>query len=213
MEAVDPSKLGDKQRRAVADNLKKMVAKLQPGQQGQLSDSITQLAEGLDSKNLSQCKACLSKLAAACKKQGQCKKIGQCMSCQLNRLAQCKCQCRSQCMSNNVAKSDSPSQSAGMGVSGKPLGDKSTEIQSTRQQEQLTGTQGEGPSETEILQAPEGQQQAARQYAARYNKFRREAEAVLNSEPLPMSHRETVRTYFEAIRPSYETDAIEREAQ
>lgn len=213
MEAVDPSKLGDKQRRAVADNLKKMVAKLQPGQQGQLSESITQLAEGLDSKNLSQCKQCLSKLASACKKQGQCKKIGQCMSCQLNRLAQCKGQCRGQCMSNKVAKSNSPSQKAGMGASGKPLGEQATEIDSVRQQEQLTGTQGEGPSESEILQAPEGQQQAARQYAAKYNKFRREAEAVLNSEPLPMGHRETVRTYFEAIRPNSETDAIEREAR
>ena len=208
LKQIDPDQLGDKQRRAVADNMKKMLSKLQPGQQGQLSETISQLAEGLDSKNSSECKKCLSKLASQCKSQGQCKKAGNCMSCQLNRLAQCKSQCRGQCNSNSVAKSNSPSTKAGKGASGQPLGDKATELDSNRQQQQLAGAQGEGPSETEILQAPEGEQQAVRQYAARYNKFKREAEAVLNSEPLPMGHRETVRTYFEAIRPNSETDEL-----
>ncbi len=205
--SIDPAAVSDKQRRAVADNLKKMVSKLKPGQQGQLSDTISQLAEGLESKNESQCKQCLSKLASACKTQGQCKKIGNCMACQLNRLAQCKSQCRGQSAGNGVAKSDSPSQSAGSGASGQPLGEQATSINSVRQEQQLSGAQSDGPSETEILQAPEGEQQAARQYAARYNRFRKEAEAVLDSEPLPMGHRETVRTYFEAIRPANDIDA------
>ncbi len=204
--SMDPSKMGDKQRRAVADNLKKMVAKLKPGQQGELSNTISQLAEGLESKKQGQCKKCLSKLASACKKQGQCKKIGNCMSCQLNRLAQCKSQCRGQCQGNGVAKSNSPSQKAGTGATGNPFGDQSTSINSVRNEQQLDGVQGEGPSETELLQAPQGVQRVARQFAAKYNKFQREAEAVLNSEPLPMGHRETVRTYFEAIRPS--SDAL-----
>ena len=207
LEAVDPSQMGDKQRRAVADNLKKMLSKLKPAQQGQLSNSISELAEGLDSKNMSQCKKCLSKLASECKQQGQRKKIGNCMSCQLNRLSQCKSECRGQCQSDSVAKSDSPSQKAGRGASGQPLGDQATKIDSVRNEEMLTGQQSEGPSETEILQAPEGEQNAVRQYQAKYNKFKREAEAVLNAEPLPMGHRETVRKYFEAIRPNNETEA------
>ncbi|QEG01719.1 hypothetical protein Mal15_57980 [Stieleria maiorica] len=212
LESVDPSKIGDKQRRAVADNLKKMVAKLSPGKNGQLSESIAQLAEGLSSKNMKECKACLSKLAGECKKQGQCKKIGQCMSCQLNRLSQCKGQCRSQCQSKIAKKSNSPSTKAGMASSGQPLGDKATNINSTRKEEQLTGVQGEGASETEITQAPEGEQNAVRAYAGKYNDFRRQAEAVLDSEPLPMGVRETVRTYFEAIRPNSEEAAATAEA-
>ncbi|WP_246146507.1 hypothetical protein [Rubripirellula lacrimiformis] len=207
LKAIDPSQIGDKQRRAVADNLKKMLSKLKPAQQGQLSDSISELAEGLDSKNPSECKKCLSKLASACKKQGQCKKIGNCMSCQLNRLSQCKSECRGQCQSNSVAKSDSPSSKAGQGASGQPLGDQATKLDSVRNEEMLTGQQSEGPSETEILQAPEGEQQAVRQLTAKYNKFKREAEAVLDTEPLPMGHRETVRKYFEAIRPTHETES------
>ncbi|MCA9136186.1 MAG: hypothetical protein KDB00_05490 [Planctomycetales bacterium] len=207
LNAVDPSKIGDKQRRAVADNLKKMVSKLSQGKNGQLSESISQLAEGLSNKDMKECKECLAKLAGQCKKQGECKKIGQCMSCQLNRLSECKGQCRGQCLSNVAKKSDSPSTKAGIASSGQPLGDKATRMDSTRKEEQLTGVQGEGPSETEITQAPEGEQDAARAYAGKYNEFRRKAEAVLDSEPLPMGVRETVRTYFEKIRPSNEEAA------
>lgn len=209
LEQVDPSQISDKQRRAVADNLKKMLAKLSPGKNGKLSESISQLSEGLSSKNMKECKECLSKLAKECKKAGQCKKIGQCMSCQLNRLSQCKSECRGQCQSNVAKKSDSPSTKAGKAASGQPLGDKATQIASTRREDQLTGVQGEGPSETEIMQAPEGEQQAARAFAGNYDKFRREAEAVLDNEPLPMGVRETVRTYFESIRPSNEEMATE----
>ncbi|MDM4016943.1 hypothetical protein [Roseiconus lacunae] len=206
LKAIDPSKIGDKQRRAVADNLKKMTAKLNPGQIGELSDSIKELAEGLDSKNMSECKKCLSKLSSECKKAGQCKKMGQCMACQLNRLSQCKGQCRGNCQSNIAKKSNSPSQKAGQASSGQPTGDNATNLASNRREEQLKGVQGEGPSETEVMQAPEGEQAAARAYKGKYDQFRREAEAVLDNEPLPMGVRETVRTYFESIRPSSESE-------
>ncbi|OYP39223.1 hypothetical protein [Rhodopirellula sp. MGV] len=209
LKAADPSQIGDKQRRAVADNLKKMVAKLNPGQIGQLSDSIKELAEGLDNKNMSECKKCLSKLASECKKAGQCKSLSECLSCQLNRLSQCKGECRGSCQSNIAKKSNSPSLNAGKASSGQPTGDTPTKLDSQRHEEMLTGAQGEGPSETEIMQAPEGEQAAARAFKGKYDQFRREAEAVLDSEPLPMGVRETVRTYFEAIRPNSESQLNE----
>ena len=127
------------------------------------------------------------------------------MACQLNRLSQCKGQCRGQCNGGNkVAKSDSPSQEAGKGASGQPLGDKATSLEGSRREEQISGAHSDGPTETEITQAPEGEQVAARAYAKKFNKFKREAEAVLDSEPLPLGHRETVQKYFESIRPSNE---------
>ena len=56
-----------------------------------------------------------------------------------------------------------------------------------------------------MIEAPEGEQSAARAYAQRYQKFRSQAEAVLDTEPLPLGHRETVRQYFENIRPDKES--------
>lgn len=210
LEKLDASKLSDKERRAVADNLKKYAAKLSPGQQGQLSEAASQLQEGLENQDASQCKSGVSKLAGLCKTQGLKKKIGECMACQLNRLSQCKSECRGQCNTpgNNVAKTDKPSQKWGMGKSGKANGDEATELASSRRQEQLTGQQGDGPSESETIESPEGEQDAVRQYAQRYREFRKQAEAVLDREPLPLGHRETVRQYFENIRPNQQTEAL-----
>lgn len=204
LEQFDPNELSDKERRAVADNLKKFLAKLPKGQQGQLCDAAQMLQEGLEDGDESQCKGGACKLAELCEKQGLCKKLGQCMTGQMNKLGQCKSACRGAGKKNGgqkVAKSDSPKNTWGRGASGKATGDQATNIDSTRREEKITGIQGDGPSESEILQAPEGEQDAARQFAKRYQKFRNEAEAVLDREPLPLGHRETVRTYFENIRP------------
>lgn len=204
LEKIDPANVSDKERRAVADNLKKFLAKLPSGQKGQLSGAATQIQEGLESENMSKCKDGLCKLASLCKKQGNCKKIGECMACQLNSLAQCKSQCRGQGKNGGekVAKSQSPSSKWGRGATGKANDGKATQLDSTRTEQQLSGLQGDGPSESEVIEAPEGEQDAVRQYASKYQKFRNEAEAVLDSEPLPLGHRETVRSYFENIRPS-----------
>ena len=60
---------------------------------------------------------------------------------------------------------------------------------------------GEGDSETETTHMPEGRQTAARKYSEQYQKYRRMSEAALNSEPIPLGHRQTIRRYFELIRP------------
>ena len=202
LEAIDPNAISDKERRAVADNLKKFMAKLDAGQKGQLSGAAAELQEGLEKSNPSKCKDGLCKLAGECKKQGNLKKIGECMACQLNRLGQCKGECRGQCQGNKLAKSNQPSQKAGKGSTGNPNDGPATTLQSSRTEQQLTGVQGDGPSESEVIEAPEGEQDAVRQYAKRYQQFRSQAEAVLDSEPLPLGHRETVRQYFENIRPA-----------
>lgn len=205
LKAIDPAAMSDKERRAVAEDLKKFLSKLSAGKQGKLSEAVGEIQAGLENKNNSQCKDGLCRLAGLCQSQARSQKIGECMACQLNRLAQCKSECRGACNnpSESVAKSQSPSQNWGKGASGNPAGE-ATQLDSTRRQEQLAGVQGEGPTETEVLEAPEGEQAAARAFAERYQKFRSQAEAVLDSEPLPLGHRETVRQYFERIRPDSE---------
>lgn len=207
LEAVDPKDLSDQERRAVADNLKKFTSKLSKGKPGKLSNAAKEMLEGLESENESQCKTGLCDLAKLCKSQGQCKKIGECLSCQLNKLSQCKSQCRGgKNGGNKTSKSDRPKNSWGRGATGNANDGESTRLDSNRTEENLTGVQGDGPSESEIIQAPEGEQSAARAYAAKYQAFRNQAEAVLDSEPLPLGHRETVRQYFENIRPNGASD-------
>ena len=73
----------------------------------------------------------------------------------------------------------------------------------------MTGQEGEGPSEIETTHSVEGRQQASRAYRDAYQKYRKLSESVLDSEPIPLGHRQTIRRYFEAIRPSQaETDKV-----
>ncbi len=86
-------------------------------------------------------------------------------------------------------------------TSGNVLGDK-TKLQANRKVEEITGNPGEGPSEMETTHSPEGKQQAARAYKDNYQKYKKMSEDVLDSEPIPLGHRQTIRKYFELIRPA-----------
>jgi len=74
-------------------------------------------------------------------------------------------------------------------------------VQSKREIKEITGQPGDGPSEMETTHSPEGRQSAARGYRESYQKYRKMSEAVLDSEPIPLGHRQTIRRYFELIRP------------
>jgi hypothetical protein len=97
-------------------------------------------------------------------------------------------------------KSTRPSSNWGMGISGNVDGEK-TKLDAARKRDQVQGQADEGPSETETTHSPEGRQLAARGYRETYQKYRRMTEAALNSEPIPLGHRQTIRRYFELIRP------------
>jgi len=199
LEQFDPQSTSNKERRAVANSLKKLSKNLAKGNLGELSESTAEMAEGLEKKNDSQCKSGACKLARLARKQSLRKSICKCLGNQLNQLAMCKTQCNSNgCQSDS--KSETPSNTWGRG-SRDPLGDTATEIHSRRERVDLQGEQGEGPSEKEVISSVEAKQMAARSYQERYREFRKQAEAVLENEPLPLGHRQTVRDYFESIRP------------
>ncbi len=201
LEQLDPKRLSNKEKRTVAGNLKKLSDNLAKAKQGQMSAATQQMAEALEKKNDSKCQGAACKLAGLCRKQSLCKSICQCLGNQLNCLSLCKSQCnKNGC--KGTAKSDSPSTNWGTGQTNKPLGELATKIDSHREQLDVTGNQGDGPSEREILSTTEAKQLAARGYKERYKNFRKQAEAVLDSEPLPLGHRQTVRQYFENIRPN-----------
>ncbi|MBI3461562.1 MAG: hypothetical protein HY000_00665 [Planctomycetes bacterium] len=204
LEQFDASQLSNNEARTLSDNLKKLAKKMKDRGQGQFSEAAGELSEGLDSENQSQCKDGACKLAGLCKKQGLRKAVGQCLACQLALLSECKGSCQSNCNKNGgqgASKSDSPKLTWGLGASGQPLGDQAKTLGSTPNRQDITGMHGDGPSEREVTHSPEGRQQAAREYREKYAEYRRMSEAVLESEPLPLGHRQTIRRYFESIRP------------
>lgn len=201
LEQLDPKKLSNKEKRTVAGNLKKLSEKLGQAKQGEMSEFTQALADGLEKKNDSQCNGAACKLAGLCKKQSLRKSVCQCLGTQLSRLSLCKSACNKN-GGSCTSPSENPSNNWGKGKSNKPFGEIATRLDSTREQLDVTGQQGDGPSEREILTTTEAKQLATRGYKERYSEFKKQAEAVLESEPLPLGYRQTIRQYFENIRPT-----------
>ena len=177
---VDFENLSRKENRALKQNLAKLAKDLEDGQKnGSLSKAVKELSEGLSSKNKSQCKNAADKLCKLCKKQGLCDKAGNCLNCQLALLGECKGNCNKSGYNNNVAKSDSPKDTWGTGASNKPFGEKTADLKSNRNRDEITGIAGDGPSEKEISHSPEGRQQSGRSYREVYDEYQKMSEAVL----------------------------------
>lgn len=199
LDAADP-KFERKEAKALKDKLKQAAKGIKDAGLGELSEATSELAESLEESADSQ-GACekLGKLARA---QGRRKKIDDLLQSQCRSLAECKgnCQKNSTAVFTLRKKSERPSSNWGMSTSGNTDGDP-TKLDSARKRDQVKGMSGEGPSESETSHSPEGRQVASREYQEAYRKYKKMTEAALDSEPIPLGHRQTIRRYFDLIRP------------
>ena len=75
------------------------------------------------------------------------------------------------------------------------------DLQTTRQRENLTGVQGEGPTDRQQMRVEANQGDAQRPLQPAFRQYEQAAEEVLRKEPLPLGYRRTIREYFRSIRP------------
>ena len=171
---------------------------------GQMSGAAAEMAEGAKGGNTSKFKKAAKSLADLTKGHAGRRRIKTILDGEIEALNESKGgQCNSEFARRGKMpqKSTAPSNSWGLATSGNVLGDK-TKLQANRKVEEITGTEGEGSSEMETTHSPEGKQQAARAYKDNYQKYKKMSEDVLDSEPIPLGHRQTIRKYFELIRPA-----------
>jgi len=203
------AKFERKEAKNLREKLKKAALAQGEAGLGELSETTAEMADSLDDGEAFRDSA--RKLAKLARAQGRRKQINDLLSLLNNNL----CECKGNCQKNGGAKilarkkSTRPTSNWGRGVSGNVDGDK-TKLDSERKRDQLQGQADEGPSEVETTHSPEGRQLASRSYRENYAKYRRKTEAALNSEPIPLGHRETIRRYFELIRP--QGDEVEKSA-
>lgn len=225
LDQLEQTEMGRKESRATSEQLEKVAGAMKKAGLSDLSDSVDELSQACKECDADKLGQASKGLASQCRSQGLRKALGQLLANKLNRLGECKslCQggqckqcggnCKSgQCNKNSLAKGQSPkseksSQNWGMGTHGNLDGD-ATNLDSQRSLEQITGTQGDGPSEFESTTSPEGEESARRGYKEQYGKYRKLSEAVLESEPIPLGQRQLIRNYFELIRPDRNSDAL-----
>jgi hypothetical protein len=202
LDQLDLAKLERTESEVIAQELQELANTMQEAQQFQLSEGTRQMAQGLEQQDVSKANRGVRQLAEVCRQQALREGLDQRLANQLSQLAESKASARSRQSGGQArGRPDRPSDTWGRGSTGNPLGDQSTSIETNRQRVEISGVQGEGPSERETTRVSESSQAAERGYREQYQEYRKMNEAVLQSEALPLGHRQTIRRYFETIHP------------
>jgi hypothetical protein len=213
LDKLDEVKLSPKEAKALEEKLKQLAKQMGDAGQGSLGDAVAELADSLRGGNGKVGKATRN-IAKKVNNAVKRRKLNDLLTAEAEELKECKCNCNRNGGARVRApqKSNSPSSTWGRAMSGNVDGEK-TKLPSRRDVIQITGTPGgEGDSDVETTATPEARQQASREYKEKYQKFKKESEAVLEGEPIPLGHRQMVKKYFELIRPS-SADAEKKEAR
>ena len=212
---LEMPELDRKTEKAIGERLEQIQSsKSESGQKQSLKESLKKVSDGLSSGDRNKFQDGMKSLAGECKKQGQKKKLSDLLEKQSQRLRESKSELESEARSQAKAQSNRKGgQKAGKGNTDLN-GDKTTK-QKTGSEMKLKGEDsGAGDSDVETEKGSEEEQEAVRQY--RRNSLRYEAlnESVLESESIPLGHRQTIRRYFEMIRPSAaESDAVDAQTE
>jgi hypothetical protein len=203
---LEAPELDRQTEKAMQEKLDQAARQASASGQDSLSAALGEMTQGLGGDG-AKFRDGSKKLAGEAKKQGKRKKLTDLLQKQCNCLGECKCECEGECKSAGKGKSNkSGGKNWGLGASDGELGERTANLGG--KQEKLTGQQsGEGETEVETIHSPEGSQEAQREYRQNYAKYKKISEAVLDSEPIPLGHRQTIRRYFESIRPDEATPA------
>jgi hypothetical protein len=201
LDKLENPQLDRKEAKTVEEKMKQVANQMGEVGLGELSDAASELADGLRGGSASKVSKGGKGLAKNVRKHSRRRKINRLLELQGDKLAENKARLGENSLVKGKAleRSTSPGLNYGMGTSGNS-GEK-TSLLAKRNIQEITGDPSEGPSEMETTHSPEGRQRAARGYREAYQKALKKSEAVLDSEPIPLGHRQTIRRYFELIRP------------
>jgi hypothetical protein len=202
LDKLNDQEMSLKEAKAVEDKLKQVAKESEAAGLGSLSAAVSDLAENLKGGKgkLGQAFKGLAKEVAA---QAKRKKLNEILTRELDDLNESKCNCEANSLvtGKKPRKSKSPSSSWGMTSSGNIDGEK-TKLPSQRNQVNITGEPGDGPSDTETITSPEARERASRAVKDKHQQYQKLAEDALDSEPIPLGQRQMIRKYFELIRPT-----------
>jgi hypothetical protein len=208
LQKLDLPKLDRQTEKALTEKLEQLAKNSGDGAQRQLQEALSQAAQGLSQGNSSKFKDGMQGLAGECKKQGRRNKLSDLLRKQCQCLGECKGECESECKSTGTSNKKG-GQNWGLAASTNEPGEKTPLLKGAHQMN-LTGQESnQGDVDVETEHTPEARQEAIRQYREKVEKYQQLSESVLDSEPIPLGHRQTIRRYFEMIRPEQaETNAV-----
>ena len=211
LEKLELPELDRKTEKAVTEQLNKLNQDNGDGNQKKsVQEAATQISEGLGQGNRGKFSDGMKSLASEARKQGQKKKLSDLLRKQCQCMGECKSECESECRNQSMASKKSGNK-AGSAASGNDPGDKTAKLK-TQPQMNIKGQESsQGDADVETEASDEQQQAAVRAYREKAEEYEALSESVLESESIPLGHRQTIRKYFELIRPNgSETDAVNK---
>jgi len=172
------------------------------------SNAMKQMQQSLSNKDSNgMCKG-LQNLSQSLAKAGQCKSQSHNLSLQMAQLSQCKngmCNGKGITMGMpQLSLSKSLAQQHGAGTKTDPNHTGAqTSLDGSHQQVNLTGTAGNGPSEThtESTTQPQFEQTASGVRTTDFSQYQKLSEQAMEDENLPIGQRQVIKRYFENIHP------------
>jgi hypothetical protein len=209
--SLEMPELDPQTKKAITEKLDDVRKNESRGTNRKLKEAAAQTAAGLSRKNHSKFQEGMEGLAGECKKQGRRKKLSDLLKKQCRCLSECKGECESEYRKTGSGNGKGGNQ-WGLGKSDNPAEDKTSKLHANNRMN-ITGQESAGGDiDVETMTAPETAQEAVRRYRDQSEKYEQLTESVLDSEPIPLGHRQTIRRYFEMIRPqSGEVDAVNEE--
>ncbi len=205
--------LDRKTEKAVKEKLEQ--AQQKAGERNQTKDiqkSLDKMTKGLSDNGKEQFEEGAKALAEECKQQGKKQELSELLKKQSQFLGECKAECESE--SRNLAQgSRKGGNKAGKGSTG--MAGSKTALQKTGNELKLTGQDsGQGDVDKETIAGEMEEQESVRQYREKAGQYEALSESALESESIPLGQRQTIRRYFELIRPQgSEADAVQEEVR
>ena len=196
--------LSEPERNAMAEQMQAIADDAEKQNQQPLQEAAQKMSNALKEGDSESGAAAADALANEVEKHGTRKEIGANLANQLMELGMMKAESgMAMDGGKHTDKSDTASETWGSGAAGNPNAGQETQLEGERQQETLTGMLGdEGDSKTETIDSHEmTEANTLRQYREQYQQYQKMSEAVLDVEPIPLGQRQTIRHYFESIRP------------
>jgi hypothetical protein len=210
---MDMPKLDRQTEKAISEKLTQIQEKAaqQPQKSPGVRDAVDKLAEGLSSQDQSKFQEGAEGLANEAKKQDRKQELSELLKKQSDVLFDAKSAMESEL--GNSAQGNKPGGTkAGKGPGNKPTADSGTAKQQAGPELKLKGQDsGTGDSEKETIADSQQESEAVRQYRQQAEQYESLNESVLESEAIPHGHRQTIRRYFEMIRPTTkELEAVDQ---
>lgn len=213
LERQELPKLDRQTERAIVEKLDKLKSGAADGAQRRLQEALGLTSAGLSGGSRKKFSDGMKGLAGQCRSHGRRKKLVSLLKKQCKCLSECKGECESAC-ANRMLSAKKGGSNWGLAYSGNEPGDKTSMLKTSKTMDIKGQESAEGDVDVETVQSSEQQQEAARQYRQKIEKYEQLSESVLDSEPIPLGHRQTIRRYFELIRPAAgEVDAVNEATQ